>query len=102
MVMLQVKLKGATNAATCKYIHVLSNMLDPLGEVKGQKHFFLKVVIFHIKLMGMECRAPCKHKFYPYTRPRPLVGLNMFLLIVVMLHIKLKGIEHINFKTVFP
>ena len=69
---------------------------------KVKNIFFLKVVIFHIKLMGMERRAPCKHKFYPYTRPRSLVGLNMLLLIVVMLYIKLKEIEHINFKTVFP
>ena len=48
--------------------HILSlHTLDPWGGVKGQNNFFLKVVILHIKLKGMEHRAPCKHIFCPLT-----------------------------------
>ena len=36
------------------------------------KYFFLKKVMLHIKLMGMEHRAPCKQMFCPYTHPGPL------------------------------
>ena len=39
------------------------------------KHFFLKVVMLHIKFIGMEHIASCKHIFCPYTHPRP-VGLG--------------------------
>ena len=40
---------------------VLTGTLDPWGGVKGQTLFFLKVVMLHIKSIGMEHRAPCKH-----------------------------------------
>ena len=36
------------------------------------KLLFSKVVTFHIKLMGMERGAPCKHIFCSYTHLRPL------------------------------
>ena len=40
---------------------------------EGKNIFFLlKVVMLHIKLKGMEYRAPCKHIFCPYTHPQPL------------------------------
>ena len=77
MVMLHIKLKGMTNAATCKHIYTQP---DPWGGVKGQT--FLKVVMLHIKLMGMEHRTPFKHIFRPYTHPGPLgvgsKGQNIF------------------------
>ena len=44
----------------------------PLGW--GQKvktGFFLKVVMLHIKLKGMEHRVPCMHIFCSYTHHRP-------------------------------
>ena len=34
------------------------------------KHFYLKVVMSHVKLMGMDQRPACKHIFCPYTQPR--------------------------------
>ena len=39
--------------------------------VKRSKQIFfsLKVVMLHIKLKGMEHRAPCKHIFCAYTHP---------------------------------
>ena len=55
-------------------------------------YFFLKVVMLHIKLKGMEHRAPCKHIFCPYTHAQLPDGVKF--LKVVMLHIKLKGMEH--------
>ena len=52
--------------------------------------------MLHIKLKGIEYRAPCKHIICPY---KPQVGSkvqNIFFLKVVMLITKLKGmsIEH--------
>ena len=46
--------------------------------VWGQKikTFFLKVVMVHIKLKGMDYRAPCKHIICPYTHQRPLGGVK--------------------------
>ena len=38
---------------TCTY-SALTYTLDPWGGVKGQNIFFLKVVMLHIKLVGME------------------------------------------------
>ena len=35
----------------------------PQGRGSKVKTFFLKVVMLHIKLMGMEHRAPCKYIF---------------------------------------
>ena len=34
------------------------HMLDPVGGAKGQIIFFLKVVMLHIKLKGIEHRSP--------------------------------------------
>ena len=34
--------------------------------------FFLKVVMLHIKLKGIEHRAPCKHIFFPLTHLQPV------------------------------
>ena len=51
----------------CPYAHP-----RPLERGQRPKHFFLKVVMLHTKLMGMEHRAQCKHIFHLYTHPRPL------------------------------
>ena len=62
----------------------------------GQTIFFMKFVILHIKLKGVELRAPCKHIFCPYTHPLPLgygEKVKHLLLKVVMLHIRLKGMK---------
>ena len=61
------------------------------GLGQGLKFFFLKVVMLHIKLIGMEHRAPRRHIFCP----TPWGGLKVrtFFLDVVILHVKLKGIE---------
>ena len=68
----------------------------PLGGVK--RSFFTEVVMLHIKLKGIERRAPCKKIFSHCTRPQPLGYVqkvkHSFFLKVVMLHIKLKGTEH--------
>ena len=61
MVMLHIKLNGMTNAATCKHIFCPYTYSRPLGGIKGQNIFILKVVML---LKGMEHRAPCKHIFY--------------------------------------
>ena len=63
---------------------------------KGKNIFFLKVVMLHIKLKGMEHRGPYKHIFCPYTHPRPLgrrqkVKIFYFFLKVVMWHCQIKG-----------
>ena len=53
--------------------HILS-LHTPLAPGVGSKVktvFFLKVVVLHIKLKGMEHRPPCKHIFCPYAHPRP-------------------------------
>ena len=53
--------------------HILSfHTLDPWVRIKGQNIFSLKVVMLHIKLKGMEHRAPCKHIICPYTQPQPV------------------------------
>ena len=43
-----------------------------MGWVQKVKPFFFKVVMLHIKLKGIEYRAPWKQIFCPYTHPRPL------------------------------
>ena len=76
---------------------VLTHTLDPWGGVKDQTIFFLKVVMLHIKISGMELEAPYKHINCPYTHHRPMCWgqkVKTFLLKVVMLHIKFKGMEH--------
>ena len=60
--------------AKCSNIqaHILSlHTPSTQGGVKGE-NIFSEVVMLHIKLMGMEYRAPCKHIFCPYIHPRPL------------------------------
>ena len=52
----------------------LKHTLDPWTRVKGSKHILLKLLVMHVKLMGMEERVPRKHKFCPYTYPRSLRG----------------------------
>ena len=51
----------------CPYSHP-----RPLGWGPRVKTFFLKIVMLHIELKGIEQRAPCKHIFCPYTHPLPL------------------------------
>ena len=59
----------------------------------NSQNVFLNGVMLHIKLKGMELRAPCKHILCPYTHPKSLnrVIKGNIILIVVMLRIKLKG-----------
>ena len=52
---------------------VLTQTLGSWGWVKGQ-NILLKVVMLHIKLKGMELRAPCEHIFCPYTHSIPSLG----------------------------
>ena len=40
------------------------------GGVKVQ--LFQNMVMWQIKLKGMEHKAPCKHIFSPYTHPQPV------------------------------
>ena len=54
------------------------NLHTPLAPGLGskvQKVFFLKVVMLHIKLKGMERRAACKYIVCPYKHLPP-VGLG--------------------------
>ena len=57
--MLHIELKG----------NMVANNLPvtTLDSAGGVKTFFLKVVILHIKLKGMEHRTPCKQIVCPYT-----------------------------------
>ena len=78
-------------------ILLVDTSLTPGVGSKGQNIFFLKVIMLHIKIKGIEHRAPCKHIFCLYTHPWPL-GWDQkvktyFFFEVVLLHIKLKGIE---------
>ena len=54
--------KGMTNAATWEHIFCPYTHPRPLGLAQSQ-NFFLKVVMLHIKSLGMEHRALCKHIF---------------------------------------
>ena len=77
---------------------VFKHTLSPLAWDKRSKHFFLKVVMLHIKLKGMEHRAPCKRIFRPYTYFWSLGKGKMSKLIflnVVMLHCQIKGEKYI-------
>ena len=53
----------------CKYF-ARSHTLGP--GVGSEGHFLLKVVLLHIKLKGLEHRAPCKNILCPYTHPQAL------------------------------
>ena len=44
----------------------------PGVESKYKNIFFLREAILHIKLNGMEIRAPCKHIFCPSRPPKPV------------------------------
>ena len=52
--------------------HILSSHTYPLWLGQKVKTFFLKVVMLHIKLKGMEHRSPCNHMLCPNTHPRSL------------------------------
>ena len=54
------------------HIPSLHTYSTPLVGSKGQPIFSLEVVILHMKLKGMEHRAPCKRICFLYTHPRPL------------------------------
>ena len=54
MVRLHIKLNGIANAPTCKPIFFPFTHHRPLGWGQWSKHVFLKVVILHIKLEGIE------------------------------------------------
>ena len=60
------------------HILVLHAPWTKTSRVKGQNKFSLKVVMLHIKLIGMSYRAPCKHIFCPNTHPHPLDPKNKF------------------------
>ena len=61
MVIMHIKLKELTYTATWYQIVCSKTHPRHQGGVKRSKHVFLKVVKLHIKLNGMEHRAPCKH-----------------------------------------
>ena len=60
------------------------------------KSDYPSIVMLHIKLKGMDHRAPCKHIFCPYKHSQPQGGrmfkIVLFFLKIVILHIKLKQI----------
>ena len=75
--------------------HVLTHTLDLQDGGQKVKINLLKVVKLHIKLMGMEHRAPCKHIFCTHPGTLSWVkGQNIFFLKEVILHIKLMRMEH--------
>ena len=79
-----------------KYENSISRTVTVVS--KGQNIFvLLKVVMVHIKLNGMENRAPRKYTFCPYTHPQPHKcgqKVKTFFLKVVTLHIKLTRMDH--------
>ena len=57
-----VKLKGIANEATYKHIFCPYTHSRPLGwDQRSKLMFFLKEVMLHIKLIGMEYRATYMH-----------------------------------------
>ena len=52
--------------------------------------------MLHIKLNGMEHRAPSKHIFCPYTHPRPLGSMVKTFFFSESSHVafQIKGLEH--------
>ena len=54
-----IKLKGMLNAGTCKHIFCPYTLSRSLGWGQRSKDIFLKIVILHFKLMGMEQIATC-------------------------------------------
>ena len=68
LVMLHIKLRRITIAATRQQIFFLQTPIHPLDPEVGQKveiYIFQNMVILHIKLKGMDHRAVCKHIFSP-------------------------------------
>ena len=64
---------------------VVTSSLDPRVGVEGQT-FFMNVVMLHIKLIGMEHRAPFNHIFCPNKHPRPL-GWGQTIKIIFVLKV---------------
>ena len=64
-VMVHIKLKGMTHAATWP-VDTLSTQPQECSQ-KVKTFLFLKVVMLYIKLKEMERRVPCKHLICPYT-----------------------------------
>ena len=76
VVMMHIILKGPQK-------HKFFTYTQPRPQGWGQKFktFFLEVVMMHIKLKGMECRAPCKHILClhtPSTTGMGSKGQNIF------------------------
>ena len=76
MVMLHIKLKGMTNAATCMQPHILSLHTPSTPGVGSEVQIVFLTeschVALHMKLKGTEHnRAPFKHILCPYTHPQP-------------------------------
>ena len=57
---------------------VLTHTLNPQMESKGQHIFWLKVVMLHIKLKGIEHSVSCNYIFFSYTHHRPPYGVKTF------------------------
>ena len=56
--------------------HILFFHTPSTPWVGSKVNFFLKVVLFHIKLMGIEHRAPCKHILCPYIHTSSIPGVG--------------------------
>ena len=71
----QINVNGAqsTIQAPIPYLHTPST--PGVGQ-KVETFFLLKVVMLHMKLKGIEHRAPCKHTFCPYTHPQTPDGIK--------------------------
>ena len=67
----QIKGNDACSNMVANILPVDTPSTSEVGS-KGLKKNLLKVVKLHIKLKGMEHRAPCKHIFCPYTHSRPM------------------------------
>ena len=95
MTMLYIKLKGMTNAVTCKQIFCSFTHPRPLRRGQRSKHF-CEIVILHIEFMGLEYTALCKHIFCPYTHPRSLGGFKRTFFFTESSHVlyQIKGMEH--------
>ena len=97
MVMLHIKSKGMTNAATCNHIFCPYTPPQPLGGVKA-KTFFPESshVAYQIKVNGTESTMHAHILSLQHHRPLGWAQTvkTFFLLKVVMLHIKFKGMDH--------
>ena len=102
VVILPTKGKEAKNTTQSNNLSLHTHP-RPLGLGQKVKTFlFLKAVMLHFKLKGIERRSPSKHMFCFNTQPRPrgwVKRSNIFVLNVVMLHIKLKGKKYMYIPT---